>query len=96
MYIFDGDKQFLFIQLIFVSNRKFNTEHVKNFSFFFQNFSNSKFFSLNCQIPGFSRIPGFLAALDIRAATNLVEKFTELGKFLKLNQIQPCDIEDPF
>ena len=27
------------------------------------NFSNTKFFCLNCQIPGFSRFPGFLATL---------------------------------
>ena len=33
------------------------------FSGFFQNFSNSTFFSLNCQIPGFSKFPGFLATL---------------------------------
>ena len=50
--IFDDDKFFLSTQYIFVSNTNFTTSHLTVIK-------NSRFFSLNFQIPGFSRIPGF-------------------------------------
>ena len=57
---------------IFELNKNFTTENVKilkipGFLFkppgFFQNFLNFRLFCLNCQIPGFSRIPGKVATL---------------------------------
>ena len=49
-------KDFYLFDRTFESNRNFTTEHVKIVKIpgFFQKFPNSRFFCLNCQIPGFS------------------------------------------
>ena len=52
-------KFFYLYDRIFESNRSFTTEHVKIINI-------PGFFSLNCQIPGFSRIPGKVATLSFK------------------------------
>ena len=68
--IFDDDKKSYLYDRFFVSNLNYCTEHLKidENSRFFQIFCSKfqvfqSFFSINCQIPDFSKFKGKLATL---------------------------------